>query len=73
MNMPLEPTWTDIVIRLALTMLASALIGLNRGARGHAAGFRTTISGRFGRLCRHDPDQYSAVTQRQDPGVFVRD
>jgi putative Mg2+ transporter-C (MgtC) family protein len=43
MNMPLELTWTDIVIRLALTMLASGVIGLNRGARGHAAGFRTTI------------------------------
>ena len=43
MNMPLELTWTDIVIRLTLTMLASGVIGLNRGARGHAAGFRTTI------------------------------
>jgi len=43
MNMPLNPTWTDIAIRLALTMLAGAIIGLNRGARGHAAGFRTTI------------------------------
>jgi putative Mg2+ transporter-C (MgtC) family protein len=43
MNMPLNPTWTDIAIRLALTMLAGAIIGFNRGARGHAAGFRTTI------------------------------
>ena len=43
MNMPLNPTWTDIAIRLSLTMLAGAIIGLNRGARGHAAGFRTTI------------------------------
>jgi putative Mg2+ transporter-C (MgtC) family protein len=43
MNMPLEPTWPDIAIRLVLTMLACAAIGLNRGARGHAAGFRTTI------------------------------
>jgi putative Mg2+ transporter-C (MgtC) family protein len=43
MDMPLNPTWTDIAIRLALTMLAGAIIGLNRGARGHAAGFRTTI------------------------------
>jgi putative Mg2+ transporter-C (MgtC) family protein len=43
MNMPLVPTWTDIAARLALTMLAGAIIGLNRGARGHAAGFRTTI------------------------------
>lgn len=41
--MPLNVTWTDIAIRLALTMLAGAIIGLNRGARGHAAGFRTTI------------------------------
>lgn len=41
--MPLSPSWTDIAIRLALTMLAGAIIGLNRGARGHAAGFRTTM------------------------------
>jgi putative Mg2+ transporter-C (MgtC) family protein len=43
MDMPLSPSWTDIAIRLALTMLACAIIGLNRGARGHAAGLRTTI------------------------------
>ncbi len=43
MGMPLTPSWTDIAIRLTLTMLAGAIIGLNRGARGHAAGFRTTI------------------------------
>jgi putative Mg2+ transporter-C (MgtC) family protein len=42
-NMPLEPSWSDIAVRLALTMLAGAVIGFNRGARGHAAGFRTTI------------------------------
>jgi putative Mg2+ transporter-C (MgtC) family protein len=43
MNMPLSPTWLDISVRLALTMVASGVIGFNRGARGHAAGFRTTI------------------------------
>src|ERR1700742_4494159 len=43
MSMPLTPTWPDIAVRLVLTMLACAVIGLNRGARGHAAGFRTTI------------------------------
>jgi len=43
MNMPVAPSWTDIALRLALTMLAGAVIGFNRGARGHAAGFRTTI------------------------------
>jgi putative Mg2+ transporter-C (MgtC) family protein len=41
--MPLHPTWEDIAIRLALTMLAAGVIGLNREARGHAAGFRTTV------------------------------
>jgi putative Mg2+ transporter-C (MgtC) family protein len=43
MDMPLQPTWTDIAFRLLLTMLAGAIIGFNRGAHGHAAGFRTTI------------------------------
>ena len=41
--MPLSPTWADIAVRLALTVLAGAIIGLNRGAHGHAAGLRTTI------------------------------
>jgi putative Mg2+ transporter-C (MgtC) family protein len=41
--MPLDPSWTDIALRLVLTIVASAVIGLNRGSRGHAAGLRTTI------------------------------
>ena len=41
--MPLHPTWEDICVRLILTMVAGALIGFNRGAQGHSAGFRTTI------------------------------
>ena len=41
--MPLNPTWVDIAIRLLLVVAAGALIGLNREAGGHAAGFRTTI------------------------------
>ena len=40
--MPLHPSIVDIAIRLALTVLAGALIGLNRGESGHAAGLRTT-------------------------------
>jgi len=43
MNMPLHPSWQDIGLRLILTMIASAIIGLDRGERGHAAGLRTTI------------------------------
>lgn len=41
--MPLHPTWDEIAVRLALTLAAAAVIGLNRGLRGQAAGFRTTI------------------------------
>jgi putative Mg2+ transporter-C (MgtC) family protein len=43
MTMPLHPSWPDIALRLTLTLLAGAVIGSNRSARGHAAGFRTTI------------------------------
>ena len=42
MQMPLSPSWTDIIIRLALAMVAGAVLGFDRGARGHAAGLRTT-------------------------------
>ena len=41
--MPLHVTWQDIAVRLFLTMIAGAMIGFNRGLRGHAAGLRTTI------------------------------
>lgn len=43
MNMPLHPSWADIALRLALTLITASVIGLNRGVRGHAAGLRTTI------------------------------
>jgi putative Mg2+ transporter-C (MgtC) family protein len=41
--MPLQPTWTDILVRLLLTAIAGAMLGFNREAHGHAAGLRTTI------------------------------
>ena len=41
--MPLSPSWEDIALRLLLTCVAGAVIGLDRGIRGHAAGLRTTI------------------------------
>jgi putative Mg2+ transporter-C (MgtC) family protein len=43
MTVPLHVTWEDIAVRLVLTVLAGALIGFNREAKGHAAGLRTTI------------------------------
>ena len=42
-DMPLHPTWPDLVARLLATLVAGFLIGLNREARGHSAGLRTTI------------------------------
>jgi putative Mg2+ transporter-C (MgtC) family protein len=42
-QMYLNPAWTDISVRLVLTVIAGALVGLDRGVRGHAAGLRTTI------------------------------
>lgn len=41
--MPLEVSWHDIAIRLLLTVVAGALIGLNREEHGQAAGLRTTL------------------------------
>ena len=41
--MPLHPTAADILLRLALTMAAGAVIGIDRGVHNHAAGMRTTM------------------------------
>jgi putative Mg2+ transporter-C (MgtC) family protein len=42
-QMPIDPTWIDIVIRIMAALIAGALIGLNRERGGHTAGFRTCI------------------------------
>src|SRR6185437_12785005 len=36
-------TWADILLRLAAAVLAGAILGYDRGTRGHIAGLRTTI------------------------------
>jgi putative Mg2+ transporter-C (MgtC) family protein len=41
--MPLSIGWTDIAIRLGLTVLVGFLFGLNRQERSRPAGLRTTI------------------------------
>jgi putative Mg2+ transporter-C (MgtC) family protein len=41
--MPLTLTWHDIAIRLALSVVAGTLIGLDRGEHGRPAGLRTTL------------------------------
>jgi putative Mg2+ transporter-C (MgtC) family protein len=42
-KMPLTLTWHEIAIRLALSVAAGGLIGLDRGEHGRPAGLRTTL------------------------------
>jgi putative Mg2+ transporter-C (MgtC) family protein len=42
-GMPLHLAWSDIAVRLAVTVLASGIIGFNRGEHGRPAGLRTTL------------------------------
>ncbi|HZL12626.1 MAG TPA: MgtC/SapB family protein [Verrucomicrobiae bacterium] len=41
--MHLGITWNEIALRLACTVIAGTLIGINRGEHGRAAGLRTTL------------------------------
>src|SRR6202167_3928325 len=41
--MPLTLTWHEIALRLALSIVAGGLIGLDRGEHGRPAGLRTTL------------------------------
>lgn len=41
--MQLDPTWSDLALRLLLTMMASGVLGWDRGEHGRPAGMRTTM------------------------------
>jgi putative Mg2+ transporter-C (MgtC) family protein len=41
--MPLTIDWSEIALRLGLTVLAGGILGLNRSERGMTAGLRTTL------------------------------
>ena len=41
--MPTHLGWQEIVLRLTFTVLAGAVVGLNRGEHGQPAGLRTTL------------------------------
>jgi putative Mg2+ transporter-C (MgtC) family protein len=41
--MPITLTWEQIAVRLALSAIAAALIGMNRGEHGSPAGLRTNL------------------------------
>ncbi len=42
-GMPVQITWGELALRLALTVLVSLMIGYNRSEHGKAAGMRTTV------------------------------
>ena len=42
-TMPLQLGWDEIALRLALTVAAGVVLGLDRSERGKAAGMRTTL------------------------------
>src|ERR1700677_2988841 len=42
-SMPVELGWHDILLRLALTVAAGFLLGIDRSERGRAAGLRTGL------------------------------
>ena len=41
--MPIQLGWQEIALRLTLTVVAGALVGLDRGEHGRPAGLRTTL------------------------------
>lgn len=41
--MPITPGWVDIGVRIAATLIAAVLLGINRERGGHPAGLRTTL------------------------------
>ena len=43
MPMTSQITWTDIALRLALTVVVGMVVGYNRSEHGEAAGMRTTV------------------------------
>ena len=65
-----DVTWPDIAVRLALTIIAGAVIGLNRGEHGLAAGLRTTMLVCLAASLGDDPDQYPHCQLRQ--GRLIR-
>ncbi|MGH7073549.1 MAG: MgtC/SapB family protein [Stellaceae bacterium] len=42
-GMPIFLTWSDLALRLGLTVLAGLVIGYDRGEQGKVAGMRTTL------------------------------
>ena len=69
--MPTTLGWSEIALRLALTVVAGSLIGLNRGEHGRPRWAADHFAGLSRRVSGHDSDEPAAHDCRQDTG-FVR-
>ena len=69
-----DPVWSDIALRLLLAALAGAAFGMNREAKGHAAGLRTTLLVCLAAaLAMLLADILMTTTRRPDHGVISMD
>ena len=68
--MPLTIGWPEIILRLALTVLAGALLGLNRTERGMTAGLRTTLLVALAAAVSMIQVNLLLVTDGKTPGSF---
>jgi putative Mg2+ transporter-C (MgtC) family protein len=69
--MPVALTWTDIGLRLALTVLAGALLGWDRSAKGHSAGLKTTLMVGLAACLAMIQTNWLLDTAGKPPGSFV--
>jgi hypothetical protein len=69
--MPLPLTGHEIAVRLALSVVAGALIGLDRGERGRPAPHNAISV--FGVRRRHDSNQLVAGHKGKNPGFLHHD
>jgi hypothetical protein len=64
MTMTTPLGWTDMALRLALTVLAGILLGYNRSEHGKAAGMRTTVEEAVTSPVRSNPAPRSLLENR---------
>ena len=69
--MPYQIGWQQIALRLLLTVIAGALLGINRSERGRPAGLRTTLLVCLAASIAMIEANLLLVTQGKGPSSFV--
>ncbi|HXF10063.1 MAG TPA: MgtC/SapB family protein [Desulfuromonadaceae bacterium] len=70
--MPLEIGWRDIALRLLCTVIAGAVIGINREEHGRTAGLRTTILVCMGASLSMILANLMLTMTGKNPGSFIQ-